>query len=221
MKRRFEGQAPRPWAQQASWQMPEGTELTSEAPARPADVLADVVVPVLQSAITGAVIAGVLVFLAWEVVPDLDGNPLKVWAALALGIGAVAWLLLLADTRRLLWAIEKVTGRDLDGDQLAGPPGERVVIVNAAAAQREAVQRADAQRVSQFADFVRRLPTRGTALRAWEGELGRDLYAEYRDALVRLGWAAWNSTNRDGSPNERQGWALTMDPVDILRRIEG
>ena len=59
------------------------------------------------------------------------------------------------------------------------------------------------------------------AFGAWEGELGREVYQDYRDTLIRIGWARWNSTRANGKPNERRGWELTTDPAEILKRISG
>ena len=195
-----------PWARPAQDLPQEVAEIETSQPARPADLVADLVVPFGQAMITGALLAGLFVVLLAEVVPDFDGDLLKVWAMIALGIAALAWLLLLVDTRRLLWAIEKLTGRDLDNDNQVGKPTERVVIVNAAKAQQEATQQANTQRASDFSQFVAGLATKGTSQRSWEPELGRATYQDYRDALIRLGWARWKSIKRDGQPNETKGW---------------
>jgi hypothetical protein len=141
MGKRFGGLTP--WAEPVPRAVPEGMELESSTPARPADVIADLVVPLGQAAVTGALLAGLVVFLVWELAPHLDGDPVKVWAGLALGISAVAWLLLLADTRRLLWALERVTGRDLDRDGTAGPPGKRTLEVEVKEGNRRRIIGAD------------------------------------------------------------------------------
>ena len=100
-------------------------------------------------------------------------------------------------------------------------PNERVVIVNAGQSREEVAQRENAHKASEFAQFVAALPTKGTSQRAWESEIGRETWAEYRDALIRLGWAEWNSIKRDGTPNETKGWTLTLSVEEILARISG
>jgi hypothetical protein len=219
MNRRFDRATP--WAQpvQQPAAIPPGVEAETSTPARPAGFVSDVLVPLVQALITGALLAGVVVFAVART--DYDGDLLGLWGILALTISSVAWLVLLGQTRRLLWVLERVTGADLDGDGVKGKPQERVVIVNAARAQAEAAQQENADRASQFAQFVAALPTKGTAARVWEGELGRETYQQYRAALIRLGWAKWNSLDGDGQPNERKGWALTIPAEDILKRISG
>lgn len=100
-------------------------------------------------------------------------------------------------------------------------PTERVVIINAAKAQNEMAQAEEQERASQFKEFVANIPVRGTSMGAWESELGRDLYREYRDALIKLRWARWRSVREDGSVNETQGWVLARPVEEILERIRG
>jgi hypothetical protein len=99
-----------PWAKPTQ-RVPEVAELETSTPARPADLVADLVVPLGQAMITGALLGGVFVLALDELVPSFDGDLLKVWGMATLGISALAWVLLLADTRRLLWAIGRLTGR--------------------------------------------------------------------------------------------------------------
>lgn len=196
-------------------------EVETVTPTRAADLVADLLVPLGQAVVTGVLLAALAVFLLGELAPKLDIDTLKLWAGLALAIAAVAWLVLLGQTRRLLWTVEKLTGLDLDRDGTSGTPkpAERVVIVNAGQAKQEADQRERADRVSSFARFVSGLETRGTSMGAWESDLGRDTYQDYRDALLRLGWARWKSVKQDGTANERQGWVLTLPAAEILRRV--
>lgn len=117
------------WTQQPPRAVGPGLESSTAAPARPAAFVSDVIVPLVQAVVTGALLAGLCVFLLSELVAvDLDG--LKVWAGLTLGISALSWLWLLGQTRRLLWAVEKLTGLDLDGDQVQGHPQKRTIDVS-------------------------------------------------------------------------------------------
>ena len=227
MGRKFSVTAAQPWAVQAQ----DPGDLITESPARAASFVSDVVVPIIQAAVTGGLAALLVTIALCELFDWLGGiaslpaiSPWRLGGVLWLAFSTMAWMVLLGQTRRLLWAKETRLGRDLDGDGVVGPPPkvqERVVIVNAGQAQAEAVRRGGAERASQFAEFVAAIPTAGTSLRAWEAELGRETYNDYRDALIRLGWAAWKSTKRDGEPNETKGWALTIDAGDILSRISG
>jgi hypothetical protein len=199
-----------PWAQPApSRDLPPSGELESQVPTRAASFQSDVLVPFCQAGVTG-VLLGIVgaVALFW---PDLDAHPVVVWLGLAELITCATWLLLLLDHRRLLWAWERPVNLDLNQDGQIDKPEERLVIVNAEASHRQAEQRTNEQRRSKFAFFVARLKVKGTSQRAWESELGR--------ALIRLGWARWCSLKDDGTPNERRGWELDADPVDILYRI--
>jgi hypothetical protein len=205
-----------PWAQAEA---EAATERERAAPARPAGIIADVLVPLLQSAISGALLAALLVFVLSELVPDWDADLLKVWAITALAITAVAWLLLLGQTRRLLWALERVTKLDIDQNGTIGQPRDRLVFVDRERAKEETTQAHERGEWLTFVSFIKQLPVRGTTITEWEGALGRDRYYEYRDCLIDYGFAKWRSYSKDGNPNVRQGWELTATVDDILDRI--
>ena len=106
-------QAP-PWAAPPSDPTPEMpfTEATRTAPARPALVESDVIVPFLQTVVTGLFVG----FAAIGVVIEFE--PLA-WIG---GVLAVVWIVLLIDHRKLLRTVEVVIGRDLDNDGAIGRP---------------------------------------------------------------------------------------------------
>lgn len=85
----------------------------------PGSLESDVLVPLAQAGISGLVL-GLLV----GTVAALIGarQPVLIGAAVGALVLAGVWLLLLADRRQLLWTIERVTGRDLDGDHAIGRP---------------------------------------------------------------------------------------------------
>lgn len=93
--------------------LPPGAQVTTDVPARPPTFVSDVVVPLAQALVSGALVAGVIVYLMGEVVPWLEVNPAKVWMALALAIAGTAWALLLLEHRRHLWLHEVATGEKL------------------------------------------------------------------------------------------------------------
>lgn len=193
-------------------------DLETVTPARTPCLTGDCLVPAFQSAVTGALIGTLATLtLTWL---DFPVAWWQVWIASTLVTTTCVWLLLLGEHRRLMWTVERVLGADLDGDGVKGDPEERVVLVNSEQSRQIEAEREAARRVSQFAQFVAQIPVRGTAAREWEGELGRGRYQEYRAALLRMGWATWNSTRPNGTSNERRGWSLVVPPEDVLRRIE-
>jgi len=93
--------------------LPAGATWERKEPSRTAEMSGDVAVPLCQSAVTALVggVGGLLV-----------GGPVAAGVVAGLSFGA-SWLWLLADHRRALWSIEKITGVDLDGDGHKGKPG--------------------------------------------------------------------------------------------------
>ena len=122
-----------------------------EAPARGAGLVADWVVPLLQSVTTGGLLAGAVVVIVGQT--EWRGSLGALWLGLTLGISAVAWLVLLRDSRRLLWSLERLTGWDLDRDQQVGKPKERLIIANAAQGRRQAHQRGLTRERSEFVQY--------------------------------------------------------------------
>jgi len=108
--------------------IPSGASWERRQPSGKAELIGDVLVPMLQATVTGIVGA---------MVGGLVGGHL---GAAAIG-GAVSfglsWLVLLVDHRAALWAIETVAGQDIDGDQVVGNPDpEPVSTVRVELAQR-------------------------------------------------------------------------------------
>ena len=187
-----------------------------ETPVRAPGFVSDLVVPFGQSVVTGGLLSGLVTFLVG--LTDYEGKLTPLWFGLALAIATVTWLLLLADTRKLLRTVETLTGLDLDRDGQVGPPVERIVTVNADRsrqdASRVAAQQERNQVASELGAFVARLPTHGTDARTWEGRIGRDKYQAFRGVLLEMGWAEWNSPR-----DKRQGWRLVLPVREILQRI--
>jgi hypothetical protein len=188
--------------------------------ARPISVESDWSVPLLQS-ITCAVAAllaaaaGALAFgWSWKV-------PL-----MAAGVGfAIAWLWRLQIVDALLWQIETITQRDLDGDRHVGKPrpANQPIMVNPYAARTEAARiqktnTAQAELVDMLS-FVTKCANVGTSEKAQgipPSPSARETYAKKRDTLIALGIGSWKDPER-----RRLGWILTMTPAQatpILRR---
>lgn len=109
-------------AQSIPQSMPQYDDVYHAEPARPASIAADVGVPALQALISALIVAGLV----------YAGARAGFWPSetcffaglLAL---AVIWALLLLDHRRLLWAIETLSNRDLNHDRCIGEP-ERLLL---------------------------------------------------------------------------------------------
>jgi len=130
------------YRQSAAWptaqEPPPGMEMTTSVPVRPAGFVSDVLVPLAQAAVTGALLAALLTVAACTLF-NIDIKPIIIWAGLALLITTGAWLLLLVDHRRLLWAIETMTGIDLDQDGAVGNAEKRRLEVELKLSERSTV----------------------------------------------------------------------------------
>jgi hypothetical protein len=176
-------------------------------PYRSPDTESDVVVPLLQAAVSaaagGLVVGAVALFLGAGFVQSVRLAGLA--GALVL---AGAWLWRLGAATRTLAGIERVTGRDMNGDGAIGRPG--VALVNPGRARAEAGRAAQddqaARNRGELLAFTRRCYAAGTSERQQGIAPGeRAAYTTHRDALLALGVARWRSP---GSP--RAGWVMTV-----------
>lgn len=190
-----------------------------QEPARSASFVADVGVPLAQASISGGILSGLLAWGLHELAPAASVDLGRFFLFWWLVLGGAVWFVVLVDGRRLLWRLERWVARDIDQDGQIGEPAERVVVVGVPQAQEKAQERAQQATQSQFRSFVAGLPIRGTSLRAWEKDIGRERYTQYRDVLLRMRWAQWRSVGANGRPRERQGWALTVPVDDILSKV--
>lgn len=198
------------------------TQYETRKAQRAVSMEADVRVPFAQAGLTACafgIMAGLLAWAAgwsWRV-------PVVAFALVL--ASAWLWRLRLADA--LLWQIETITQRDLDGDRQVGRPGPRssaaTLLVNPSEARATAgrIQRAnadDAELVDLLA-FVNRCANLGTSEAAQgipPAPAARAAFARKRDVLIDLGVAAWRDPER-----RRLGWQLTMTPAQatpLLRR---
>jgi hypothetical protein len=96
--------------------------IDTKEPAREAAFVSDVIVPLAQAVITGALFGSVLaVGIAASGAPD---KAMAAWAVSFALVTLLSWLALLVQTRRILWGIEKKLGIDLDKDGHKGKPPE-------------------------------------------------------------------------------------------------
>jgi hypothetical protein len=141
------------------------------SPIRAATFVADVVVPAAQAGISGALISGAVTFVVSRT--DWYGSLLTLWLGVTVIVSCLAWVVLLMDSRRLLWAVERLTGKDLDGDGRAGQPEKQTIEVVVIQGGHQRIIGAgwlglsDDQILMLAADL-----TRGRSLA--EGDLGKD-----------------------------------------------
>ena len=180
----------------------------SQRPARTASVQGDVVVPALQAALTGSLATGALA-LAYQMLKGA-GWSWRVTAIVWLFVTGLAWLVLLSESRALLWAIESRLDVDLDGDGAAGipQPDDRLVLVRG---RPHAAETARERRRADFVAFVLGCQ-HDTSLRRWEGlGMSRERYSSWRDRLIDAGWAEWVDP-----ASKRQGWRLLTSAQEII-----
>lgn len=198
-----------------------GAMVETLTPARAPDIRADFLTPAAQSLFSGLVGGLACAVGAWRI---WDGDILT-WACggfvAALG---VSWVISLGLVRDLLWSIERVTARDLDGDGAQGKPETGHTMLENPDRAREKAQRAtrhreQATKLADFLTFWRQCATVGTSERAHgvkPGTPGQATFRAKRDTLMRLGLARWKD---DG--NHNGGWELTTDEataLDLLRQ---
>jgi len=142
---------------------------------------------------------------------------------LVAGVGAgslccgVVWSWLLREQRELLWSIETITGQDIDRDGFVGQPEPRPTVRETlvptyapSGALKSQVQKTTTER---FSDFVKGCE-KNTAQNYWEAEgMDRLDYIKWRDLLISLGWARWNTESRN------QGWILCFPAKDIINGL--
>jgi hypothetical protein len=108
-----------------------------------------------------------------------------------------------------------------DVEEQTDQGGERVFVLRSRQKQEVSPERKREIDTSELASFVMRIPHKGTSLRAWEPELGREQYRHFRDELIAGGWADWRVYNAKGNPVLGQGWELVsgITPRQIVEEI--
>jgi len=102
--------------------IPENTEAERREPARGASLVADFAVPVCQSVFTGVLFGGVVRVIVGQT--SWRGDGWTLFLSVGLVVALLSWLVLLTQTRSLLWGVEKLVRRDLDRDGTVGRPQE-------------------------------------------------------------------------------------------------
>lgn len=163
-----------------------------------------VLAPLCQSVAGGAAVGVMAAAVTWALV---DARAwLRVGAVAALMTWAPLYLALLYDARRLLRVrvIEPASGA------AAAPQTERLIPVIAPG--RDARTLAQNERQARFRAFVLACG-RSTARRALLREFSEAEIAQFREVLLRLGYARWRGADT------RLGWELTERPEGILAEM--
>lgn len=176
----------------------------------------DVKVPLAQAVITAGALGVMAGLLAWAFAWSWR-VPVVV---MALGL-AIAWLWRLRLVDALLWEVETVTGRDVNGDGRVGRPARAYTVANPhdarAAAQRSQLERQAEQERAALVTFVHRCYTAGTSEAAHGVKAtgpDREQYVKARDVLLSLGIAAWRNPERP-----RAGWVLAVSEAEALALV--
>lgn len=190
---------------------PQFSEAERRAPARAASVESDVLVPATQALITGAVslIPGIALTI-WLEMPWY--SPFLI----AGGVIALFWLYLLDAHRKLLWSVETIINRDIDGDGAKGNPKPARVEVAVKAHRHTELDDlpgpVDALR--EFAQDVYSGRVTFSERGARKSGYGATAFKELRTTFINRGWATWNV------PGEaRQGVKLTAKGRAVMHGL--
>lgn len=184
---------------------PPGSEYSREVPAADlSGVEAGVKAPLFQALLTGAAVGAVTVILTiWKSWPWVTPIVAAVIAA------ALAWWLLLLNTRGLLKTVEQVIGRDLDGDGQIGFSVEITDLTGGKKQMRLARFPGRPEHVRKFAQTaVDGAPTpEGAAM-------SRRKFNAIRDEALRRGLVTWKDEE-----HHTQGLATTLVGKAVFRRL--
>jgi len=190
-------------------------------PAQQASFVSDVVVPLAQSLLTGVLFASVVAFLF--AVTEFKGNVLAIWFGVFCLVSLVCWLVLLGQTRSLLWGVERLVRKDLDRDGDVGRPQD-VRTVEVVVRQGNSLRVVPAGWLGLGDDALQRLAvglSNGRSLA--EGDLGQDrtLFPrgvnEYRSVRSKLVQAGLVELVNPNAPN--LGYALTRSGQAVMERL--
>jgi hypothetical protein len=179
----------------------------SRVPVGESRVTTHFVVPALQALFTMLLIA--IDVMLWQWRPIAGGVGL-------IGIVVWGWRILLGD--RLLWKLETITGRELDGTPGIGKPGPPGLLNPNESRRSVSSQETQTSDVPRVKEFVTRCFYEGTSEGAQHikpNTSERENYVECRDALLGLGLARWrNETNHSA------GWDVVLDIEKTLEMVE-
>ena len=190
---------------------PVFSEARRESPARPASVESDVMVPGAQALATGAAFCVIAIpitiyfHLHWT-------TPLTV---LAIGT-AGTWMILLGAHRRLLWTVETIINRDIDGDGKTGNP--KPARVEVAIKEHRHTQMDDlpgpVDALREFAHDIHSGRVTFSERGARKSGYGATAFKELRTIFITRGWATWTVPGES-----RQGVKLTAKGRAVMHGL--
>ena len=166
-----------------------------------------VFVPAAQALITMILIAADVLLWQWHPIAGAVG---------AAGLLMWGWRILLGD--RLLWKLETITGRELDGQPGLGKPGPLALLNPEQARRTVATQETQTSDLPRMRLFVTRCFLEGpseTDQHIHPNTAERTNYVELRDGLMGLGLARWRNP-----ANPKAGWDLVLDREQTLAMVE-
>lgn len=203
------GSASQSWERGQSFALgapPPGAEYSREVPAADlSGVEAGVKTPLFQALLTGAAVGVVTVILAvwkhWAWVTPIVATVIS---------AALAWWLLLLNTRGLLKTVERVIGKDLDGD---GRVGFTVEITDLTEGKKQMSYAHFPARQAEVERFAT------AAVNGWltvnsPHRLSRRKFTQLRDVALDRGLLAWRCAEA-----RQQGVELTRVGEHVFKRL--
>ena len=188
-------------------------------PAREGNLHSDVLVPIAQASITGVLVASVLSIATFLFITTSATVVGYLFIVASVSITAGLWIRLMSDRNRLLWKIERITGKDFDGDGYVGEPETLRIELSSVDEHGAHIEflniPGDGQRFKEFACGV--LNGKAISTASWTGRGGiysRREFNELRDALLNRGWLMWRNPHAPV-----QGVMLTRKGREAFERI--
>lgn len=192
--------------------------VSTTEPLRASRVESEVVVPFLQTGVTALAVTFGLVFVAWRAEWSWD---VPIGGGLAVFVGMWVWRILRSDA--LLWRLERMTGRELDGKPGIGKPHD-VTLLNMgdytppASNLPDMTTEGGTPTKRALMSFVLscyvmgKTSERAHGIKPWQ----RKRYLNFRESLIdKLRIAQW-----DDVENHNLGWHMVVDQDTALRVID-
>ena len=206
---------------------PTGTEFPEDfgvyenlQPARESNIHSDVLVPLAQASITGTLIGASASAIFLLLVSKDTDVAVYIFSVTFVLVTAVVWMQLMRDRNQLLWKVERLTGKDFNGDGVVGEP--ETLRIELSAVNEHGFQYMEtldipgsASKFREFACGV--LSGRAISIASWTGQGGLYSKREFvalRDELLKRGWLKWRNPHAPA-----QGVTLTRKGRSALERI--
>lgn len=195
--------------------MPAGYTAERQSPAFLPTKESNVIVPLLESLITGAFIG---VSVTAVVIYQYGFWAGLTWGGVSLlGASFVQWIRLTGNYRNLLWKLETITGQDLDDSGDIGPPAPPPPIrveVQEGQSLKFADLPGDRAALIEFAKKVNSGIVTFSEAGARRAGYGAAEFGRLRDVFIARHWAYWNH------PTQRQqGVTLRQSGKTILAQL--